>query len=78
MSRAGPGQAVPARGLATRGERGRRAPWYVIPDDHKWVTRAVVADVVTAAIRSLDLKYPEVTDEQLEGLAEAKRRLLAE
>ena len=35
------------------------APWYVIPADHKWVTRAVVADVVTTAIRSLDLQYPK-------------------
>ena len=54
------------------------APWYVIPADHKWVARAVVADVITTTIRSLDLKHPEVTDEQREGLAEAKRRLLAE
>jgi PPK2 family polyphosphate:nucleotide phosphotransferase len=54
------------------------APWYVIPADHKWVTRAVVADVVTTAIRSLDLKYPEVSQEHQEQLAEAKRRLLAE
>ena len=49
-----------------------------IPADHKWVTRAVVADIITTAIRSLDLKYPEVTDEQRRALAEAKRRLLAE
>ena len=54
------------------------APWYVIPADHKWVARAVVADVITTTLRSLDLKYPEVTDEQREGLAEAKRQLLAE
>jgi PPK2 family polyphosphate:nucleotide phosphotransferase len=54
------------------------APWYVVPADHKWVARAVVADVITTTIRSLDLKYPEVTDEQREGLAEARRRLLAE
>ena len=54
------------------------APWYVVPADHKWVTRAVVADVITTAIRSLDLKYPEVTDEQRELLAEAKRQLSAE
>jgi polyphosphate kinase 2 (PPK2 family) len=54
------------------------APWYVVPADHKWVARAVVADVITTTIRSLDLKFPEVTDEQGEGLAEAKRRLLAE
>ena len=54
------------------------APWYVVPADHKWVARAVVADVITTTIRSLDLEYPEVTDEQREGLAEARRRLLAE
>ena len=54
------------------------APWYVVPADHKWVTRAVVADVITTAIRSLDLKYPEVTDEQRERLAEARRQLSAE
>ena len=51
------------------------APWYVVPADHKWVTRAVVADIVTTAIRSLDLKYPEVTDEQRELLAKARQRL---
>jgi polyphosphate kinase 2 (PPK2 family) len=56
----------------------RWAPWYVVPADHKWVARAVVADVITTTIRSLKLNYPEVTDEQREGLAEAKRRLLAE
>jgi hypothetical protein len=38
----------------------------------------VVADVTTTAIRSLDLKYPEVTNEQRELLAEAKRKLSAE
>ena len=54
------------------------APWYVIPADRKWVTRAVVADVVTTAIRSLDLQYPEVTKEQQEHLAEARRQLSAE
>jgi polyphosphate kinase 2 (PPK2 family) len=54
------------------------APWYVVPADHKWVTRAVVADVVTTAIRSLDLRYPEVTDEQRARLAEARHQLSAE
>jgi PPK2 family polyphosphate:nucleotide phosphotransferase len=54
------------------------APWYVIPADNKWVTRAIVADVVTHAIRSLDLKYPEVSQEAQERLAEARRQLSAE
>jgi PPK2 family polyphosphate:nucleotide phosphotransferase len=54
------------------------APWYVIPADHKWVTRAVVADIITTAIRGLDLKYPEVTAEQRKRLAEARKNLDAE
>jgi PPK2 family polyphosphate:nucleotide phosphotransferase len=54
------------------------APWYVVPADNKWVTRAVVADVITTAIRSLDLKYPEVTEEKRKALAEAKSQLEAE
>lgn len=54
------------------------APWYVVPADHKWITRAIVADVVTTTIRSLDLKYPEITDEKREQLAEARRQLMAE
>jgi PPK2 family polyphosphate:nucleotide phosphotransferase len=54
------------------------APWYVVPADHKWVTRAVVADIITTAIQSLDLQYPEVTREKREHLAEAKRQLSGE
>ena len=54
------------------------APWYVVPADHKWVARAVVADVITTTLRSLGLRYPDITDVQRASLAAAKRRLLAE
>jgi PPK2 family polyphosphate:nucleotide phosphotransferase len=54
------------------------APWYVIPADHKWVTRAVVADIVTAAISSLHLSFPEVPPERRKALDEARRQLEAE
>ncbi|MCE9562154.1 MAG: polyphosphate kinase 2 family protein [Planctomycetes bacterium] len=54
------------------------APWYVIPADYKWITRAVVADIVTTTIRKLNLKYPEVTDEQKKRLVEARKKLDAE
>ena len=56
----------------------KAAPWYVIPADHKWVTRAVVADIVTTAIRGMDLKYPEVTEEMEKRLDEARKKLAAE
>ncbi len=54
------------------------APWYIVPADHKWITRAVVADVVTSAIQQLDLKFPKPGPEQLEELKLARQRLLGE
>jgi PPK2 family polyphosphate:nucleotide phosphotransferase len=51
------------------------APWYIIPADHKWVARAVVADILTSAIASLHLTYPEVTPEQRQALEEARAQL---
>lgn len=51
------------------------APWYVIPADHKWVSRALVAKILTTTIKSLDLKYPEVTPMQRKQIAEAKKKL---
>lgn len=52
------------------------APWYIIPADHKWATRALVADILTSTIRRLDLRYPKVSPAKLESLAEAKKKLL--
>jgi PPK2 family polyphosphate:nucleotide phosphotransferase len=54
------------------------APWYVIPADKKWFARACVADIITSRLRSLDLKYPEVSEREASALAEAKRQLEAE
>ena len=50
------------------------APWYVIPADHKWVTRALVAKILVRTVQSLDLKYPEVTPNMLREIEEARRR----
>lgn len=54
------------------------SPWYVIPADHKWVTRALVSRILAETIESLGLKYPEITDEQRARILEARERLLAE
>jgi PPK2 family polyphosphate:nucleotide phosphotransferase len=52
------------------------APWYVVPADNKWFTRAVVAAAVIETLAGLDLKYPEVGEDKLKELAVAKRTLL--
>jgi PPK2 family polyphosphate:nucleotide phosphotransferase len=51
------------------------APWYVIPADRKWVTRALVAVILTETIKRLDLKWPQVSDEQKREIAAAKKQL---
>ncbi|MSR56309.1 MAG: polyphosphate kinase 2 family protein [Planctomycetaceae bacterium] len=51
------------------------APWYVIPADHKWVSRAMVAKIISTSIESLNLIYPQVSDEKRRQIAEAKTKL---
>jgi PPK2 family polyphosphate:nucleotide phosphotransferase len=55
----------------------RWAPWWVIPADHKWVARALVAAIVTRSIQSLKLKLPTVSGERKRQLAAARARLIA-
>jgi PPK2 family polyphosphate:nucleotide phosphotransferase len=54
------------------------APWYVIPADRKWFTRACVANIITSRIAELDLKYPEVAEKDRAALAQAKAELESE
>jgi PPK2 family polyphosphate:nucleotide phosphotransferase len=56
----------------------RHAPWYVVPADHKWVTRALVAVILTETINALDLQWPEVSPEQRKAISAAKKRLETE
>ncbi len=54
------------------------APWYVMPADHKWFTRAAVADIIASRIEKLKLEFPKPTKEQLAGLDAARRKLESE
>ncbi len=54
------------------------APWYVVPADHKWFTRAVVAAAVIETLASLELAYPEVDKDKRKELVAAKQALLEE
>ncbi len=54
------------------------APWYIVPADHKWVTRAVVADILARTIEGLDLRYPEVSAEGMRALDMARQQLESE
>ncbi len=51
------------------------APWYVVPADHKWFTRLVVAEVIVEALETLDLRYPEVDEAKRKELAAVRKAL---
>jgi PPK2 family polyphosphate:nucleotide phosphotransferase len=51
------------------------APWYVIPADYKWISRSLVAKIVSTSIEGLNLRFPEVTPDQLEQIEQAKKLL---
>jgi PPK2 family polyphosphate:nucleotide phosphotransferase len=54
------------------------APWYILPADHKHVTRALAADIITSKIRALNLKPPPVSTGLKKSLEQARQALLAE
>lgn len=54
------------------------APWHIVPADHKWVTRAVVAATISSSIKQLKLKYPRLDKEAQQNLAQQKKQLLKE
>ena len=51
------------------------APWYAIPADDKPYMRLQVAEIIVAALEGLDLKYPELSQKQLEKISEARDSL---
>ena len=53
----------------------KNSPWYVVPADNKWFTRLIVAAAIIETLASLDLKYPEVGEDKLKELAEARKLL---
>jgi PPK2 family polyphosphate:nucleotide phosphotransferase len=53
------------------------APWFIIPADNKWFTRAAVAAAVVDALEDLKLSYPKADARKRKEL-EAARKLLLE
>jgi PPK2 family polyphosphate:nucleotide phosphotransferase len=53
------------------------APWYVVPADHKWFTRLVVAAAIHETLESLKLAYPTVSEEKRRELQECRDQLVS-
>jgi len=53
----------------------KHAPWYVVPADHKWFARLVVAEATIDALESLDLSFPKIDAERRKELKDARAAL---
>jgi PPK2 family polyphosphate:nucleotide phosphotransferase len=54
----------------------KHSPWYVVPADHKWFTRLVVASAIVETLNGLDLEYPSLSKDELKDLDAARQALL--
>ncbi len=54
------------------------APWWVVPSDNKWVSRALVSEILTHEIERLGLQHPVASPALRRELAAARKALLAE
>jgi PPK2 family polyphosphate:nucleotide phosphotransferase len=53
----------------------RNAPWYAVPADHKWCTRAIVAHILVETLESLNLRYPKLAPAELAQMERAVAEL---
>lgn len=67
-----------AYGAALTATSTEEAPWYVVPADHKWVTRARVVEVLCRQVEALDPDFPTVDAEERRRLAAARAVLEGE
>jgi len=52
------------------------APWYVVPADHKWFARMIVAAAIIDTLEGLNLAFPTVDREKRRELTAARKELM--
>ena len=51
------------------------APWFVVPADHKWFTRMVVAGALVQELQALGLDFPKIEGKALKELQDVGKAL---
>ncbi|MCL1823048.1 MAG: polyphosphate kinase 2 family protein [Oscillospiraceae bacterium] len=60
---------------AIRATATEKNPWYVIPADKKWFSRAIISNILLHVMQEINPKYPVITSEQKAVLTESKKKL---
>ena len=63
---------------AIQATAAQHAPWYVVPADHKWFTRLIVAAAIVEAVENLGLSYPQIDAMKKKELVTAREALARE
>jgi PPK2 family polyphosphate:nucleotide phosphotransferase len=58
-----------------RGTATEAAPWHVVPSDHKWFTRLVVAAAIVERLEAIDPKFPKLDEAELRDIAALRAAL---
>jgi PPK2 family polyphosphate:nucleotide phosphotransferase len=69
------GQFMDAYEDAIRSTATKKAPWYIVPADHKWFAWLMVAAAIGDAMERLDLEFPTVKGKALAELERVRRAL---
>lgn len=54
------------------------SPWYVIPADNKWFSRLLVSEIVVRKLENLDLRFPQLSEEDKKQISSATKILKKE
>lgn len=63
---------------AIRATSTAEAPWYVVPADRQWETRAIVCRAVREQLEAMDPKLPKLSEAAGKAMPEAAKALRAE
>ena len=58
-----------------RGTATEAAPWHVVPADHKWFSRLVVAAAIVEGLEAIDPKFPKLDEAELRDIAALRAAL---
>lgn len=63
---------------AIRATSAPNAPWFIVPADDQWETRAIVCRAVREQLEAMDPQIPKLSDKAAAELPEAAKALMAE
>ena len=56
----------------------QKSPWYIVPSDHRWFAKAVVASIIVEKLKSFHSDYPKADEEQQKILEKGRKKLESE